>query len=446
MARYNDLEWTPEVLKAAEIWRDRCFYNDGSLFSDEKLWTLENIQELYNYTKDFEVDKGKSYWQKLEEHLENAPQQVIALDAQIHCFLYLFPLGKTLPTAKSNITSKKKHENINKILSWADITLPQNILHGLLTDELLGVGSSGSEFIKQLYLPHKYLLSLLVAFKSITPNQKSQFNVSDDSQAAWKFAEWLDDLPDTRNTMMQNALLFFLYPDYFERIISSDHKNKIVKYFKIFLPNISTGQLSKLSEIDKAIYEIRQKLELTYPNDIVDFYIKPIQVGGHWIDADVAFEKFKDAGQAPILPNTNKQPLPNEAVGTKDDTKPQSVDSDALRSEELEEKEHSKRTEVEQKLVTHYVRERVPKLRKAKLGAMIKKYGHLKCECCDTIGDAYMPEIRRSIFEVHHKKPLSKGLTINGLDDLALLCANCHRAIHATNPLLSLEEFKNSIT
>ena len=138
--------------------------------------------------------------------------------------------------------------------------------------------------------------------------------------------------------------------------------------------------------------------------------------------------------------------MPNEAVGTKDDTKPQSVDSDALRSEELEEKEHSKRTEVEQKLVTHYVRERVPKLRKAKLGAMIKKYGHLKCECCDTIGDAYMPEIRRSIFEVHHKKPLSKGLTINGLDDLALLCANCHRAIHATNPLLSLEEFKNSIT
>ena len=84
MARYNDLEWTPEVLKAAEIWRDRCFYNDGSLFSDEKLWTLENIQELYNYTKDFEFDKGKSYWQKLEKHLENAPQQVIALDAPIH--------------------------------------------------------------------------------------------------------------------------------------------------------------------------------------------------------------------------------------------------------------------------------------------------------------------------------------------------------------------------
>lgn len=111
----------------------------------------------------------------------------------------------------------------------------------------------------------------------------------------------------------------------------------------------------------------------------------------------------------------------------------------------MEEKEHSKRTEGEQKLVTHYVRERVPKLHKAKLVAMIKKYGHLKCECCDTIGDAFMPEIRKSIFEIHHIKPLSKGLRINGLDDLALLCASCHRLIHATNPLQIVEEFKQSL-
>ena len=49
MARENDLEWMPQVLGAAELWRDKCFYGDGALFSDdpnEKLWTLDNIQEL----------------------------------------------------------------------------------------------------------------------------------------------------------------------------------------------------------------------------------------------------------------------------------------------------------------------------------------------------------------------------------------------------------------
>ncbi|WP_438997784.1 HNH endonuclease [Candidatus Puniceispirillum sp.] len=105
----------------------------------------------------------------------------------------------------------------------------------------------------------------------------------------------------------------------------------------------------------------------------------------------------------------------------------------------------TKAEEGKKKLVSHYVRERSSKLRKCKLQKVIKEHGHLKCECCDTTGDTYLPEIRKRVFEVHHKIPLADidtkiEMTV---DDLALLCANCHRAIHATNPLLSVEEFKN---
>jgi 5-methylcytosine-specific restriction protein A len=49
--------------------------------------------------------------------------------------------------------------------------------------------------------------------------------------------------------------------------------------------------------------------------------------------------------------------------------------------------------------------------------------------------------------EVHHIKPLS---TLNPggkttLDDLALLCANCHRMVHAQRPWLSMEELKTLV-
>jgi predicted HNH restriction endonuclease len=38
------------------------------------------------------------------------------------------------------------------------------------------------------------------------------------------------------------------------------------------------------------------------------------------------------------------------------------------------------------------------------------------------------------VFEVHHRAPLSKASAPvrTTLDDLAVLCANCHRTVHST--------------
>ena len=110
--------------------------------------------------------------------------------------------------------------------------------------------------------------------------------------------------------------------------------------------------------------------------------------------------------------------------------------------EEIEDKKPAQRTEGEKILYTHYRRERSPALRKCKIERMIKEHGVLICECCGTKAETYGQQRRQRIFEVHHRKPLSDGLTINGVDDLALLCANCHRGIHTTDPLMSVEEFK----
>ena len=87
------------------------------------------------------------------------------------------------------------------------------------------------------------------------------------------------------------------------------------------------------------------------------------------------------------------------------------------------------------KLRTHYSRERSRFLVQKKRKAFFSEHGQLKCEICGlSEGEKYPQEFGTPFIEVHHKKPLSSAPSEvrTNLDDLVLLCANCHRVIHST--------------
>ena len=92
-------------------------------------------------------------------------------------------------------------------------------------------------------------------------------------------------------------------------------------------------------------------------------------------------------------------------------------------------------TEGLQTLLAHRRRERSTALRDKKLAEVRSVHGKCVCALCG-IDDAtrYPPTLAPRIFEVHHLAPLSKAATPvrTTLADLAVLCANCHRAVHAT--------------
>ena len=70
--------------------------------------------------------------------------------------------------------------------------------------------------------------------------------------------------------------------------------------------------------------------------------------------------------------------------------------------------------------------ERDPKLRNAALTAnRAANKGRIVCEGCNISGDT------AALFDVHHRLPLSAGDRITRIDDLAVLCPNCHRCCHA---------------
>lgn len=91
----------------------------------------------------------------------------------------------------------------------------------------------------------------------------------------------------------------------------------------------------------------------------------------------------------------------------------------------------------------HKSRERNPKLRTIAIQNFKETHsGKLYCEVCgfdffDTYG-----EIGADFIEIHHIKPLSqmRNDERTKIQDIAMLCSNCHSIIHRKQPWLSKEE------
>jgi 5-methylcytosine-specific restriction protein A len=92
----------------------------------------------------------------------------------------------------------------------------------------------------------------------------------------------------------------------------------------------------------------------------------------------------------------------------------------------------------------HFSRERNRKLVEQKKAAALKKDGKLSCEVCSFDFEAHYGTRGRGFIEAHHVKPVHtlKPGDKTRLEDLALLCSNCHRMVHAKRPWLDLERLR----
>jgi len=92
----------------------------------------------------------------------------------------------------------------------------------------------------------------------------------------------------------------------------------------------------------------------------------------------------------------------------------------------------------------HQRRERSRKIIMAKKAMVLKAHGNLACEACGFDFAKRYGKRGTGVIECHHTRPLEElgDGTPTRLSDLALLCANCHRVIHARRPWLTIEELR----
>ncbi|RFU40626.1 HNH endonuclease [Actinomadura logoneensis] len=95
----------------------------------------------------------------------------------------------------------------------------------------------------------------------------------------------------------------------------------------------------------------------------------------------------------------------------------------------------------------HLVRERDPALRKKRIDQARARHGALACEVCGFDYERTYGPRGADYIECHHVVPLHvSGETTTRLNDLALLCANCHRMIHRSSPWPTPAELRELVT
>jgi len=93
--------------------------------------------------------------------------------------------------------------------------------------------------------------------------------------------------------------------------------------------------------------------------------------------------------------------------------------------------------------VTLELRKRNPLLRKQ----AIARYGY-RCQICGFSYEEFYGELGKGYIEVHHLTPLSdrENETNTGIEDVAVVCANCHRILHRNGKTpISLESLREIV-
>jgi MoxR-like ATPase len=249
---------TESILGAASDWKETCLQGDGSMFSDERVWTLENLAALDAHFIRKPDEGNRTFIEKLEDQLGPAPTGAKHLAAELLWVMMLFP---------NNISSERKIELVRKVWGWGGSEIPAE--HSRLRVFGSGIGSAGMGFNN--YRPREltYLIRVTEKFKALNPSDRQHL-----LRDPWAFAELIEHVEGGESRQMRHMLSHLLYPDEFERISSSDHKSRVDQAFRELL-----GEELRPAERDstplardRRLFRIRNILQAERPEQPIDFY------------------------------------------------------------------------------------------------------------------------------------------------------------------------------
>jgi hypothetical protein len=98
-------------------------------------------------------------------------------------------------------------------------------------------------------------------------------------------------------------------------------------------------------------------------------------------------------------------------------------------------------------LKLHKFRERKLRIVIRKKKSVLKATGLLLCEACSFDFAAVYGKLGDGFAECHHRLPLAEydAEAPTRLEDLAIVCANCHRMLHRSRPMMKVEELRSLI-
>ncbi len=225
------------------------------MFTGQSLWTRENFEELRRLYVDRPIETSESFLTKLELQLGPGPKEAKCLWAEM-AWLY------RLIVSRSAVRAETKRQHVRTIWSWSGRDFPEE--HELLGDDVLGAGiaSVGTAYNTHMWAEYRFFAVAMLDWFSLDADRRHAL-----AGDPWKFASWLDSTEFADNRMFRHALLFLIFPDEFEPIVSSGHKKKICR--------LGAKEAADPVAVDKAILEGRRRLEAASDDAEVHFYRLP---------------------------------------------------------------------------------------------------------------------------------------------------------------------------
>ena len=239
------------VYAAAQAWVDAALRDDSSLFTPgEAIWTKRRLEELRRRFLDRPDESKMKFLEKLRGQLDGSPPEVHQLMAEA---LYLHLL--IVSTRNGN----NKRRTVDTVLGWS--SSPATIQEELVAALAPGIATPGQYFHVKRPNQVGFLIELVERWKELAADERTRLLAD-----PWEFKDFatgleprsalLTDEPNSYRTQRE-ALLHLVFPDTFEAIVSSAHKQWIAGAFAK-----SLGEPAE--DVDRRLAQIRPEVEARF--------------------------------------------------------------------------------------------------------------------------------------------------------------------------------------
>ena len=257
MARQTPEQDFSPIIDAFHDFARRCLIDDGSIFTDRRLWAPEIILEVKTAFVDRPDLSDKDFVTKLKGQLSDSSPDAQRLMAEMLWALLLFPF-------RGNMKEATKRSHIREIWAMTGDAVPDS---PYLADPVLcGIGSAGPGFNNHRWRELRYLIVLAGRIKELERTERQRVLTDYDA-----FMRWIPTVPDEGRRQFRHMLRYLLFPERVEPMSSLGEWRKVLSAFGVAWDKTWTDR-----QYDDAIFAVREQLSQQYPGQKLDFYHSPV--------------------------------------------------------------------------------------------------------------------------------------------------------------------------
>jgi hypothetical protein len=243
------------TLCAADRWIKSCLIKDESIFTDRRLWTAETIQDVHDAFVGNPDDSDDDFITKLQGQMARTSVAAQHLMGEMLWALLLFP---------SNIRTQTKRKRVRDVFGLSGQVPDEE--HPFFHDDVLkGIGSGGTGYNNYRYRELVFLIDLGRDLKSRSLESRQKILSNYDA-----FMDWIEAVPQPGNRQFRHMLRFFAFPDRVERMSSNGDRQRVLIGYQKAPASVVQGWSDR--QLDEALLGLRRELEKEHPNEAVDFY------------------------------------------------------------------------------------------------------------------------------------------------------------------------------